>query len=94
MIDALLLFPVDVERMLAARVRSLRQDRGWSQEELATRAGLGVATVARMERSGRGQVASLLRIASALGRLRDFEAVLAPPEPRTLADVRARGARR
>lgn len=89
MIDPLLLAPGDVERLLANRLRSLRDARGWTQQELADRSGLGVATVARLERSGRGQLATLIRIAAALGRLRDFEALLDAPEPRSLADLRA-----
>ncbi len=88
-IDSLLLAPGDVERLLAQRIRALRKARGWSQEQLAERAGLGVATVARLERSGRGQIASLLRIASALGRLRDFEPLLAAPEPTSLEEIRS-----
>ena len=92
--DQILVAPGDVERMLAERIRALRTARRWSQEELAGRAGLGVATVARLERSGRGQIATLFRIASALGRLRDFETLLAAPEPTSLEDLRSgRGAR-
>ena len=82
--------PGDVERMLAARIRTLRTARRWSQEELAERAGLGVATVTRLERSGRGQISTLLRIAAALGRLRDFETLLAAPEPSSLEELRSR----
>lgn len=94
MTDPLLLTPGDVERLLAERMRTLRTARRWTQEELAERAGLGVATVARLERSGRGQIATLLRIASALGRLRDFEALLAAPEPASLDELRARRGKR
>ncbi len=90
MIDHILVAPGDVERLLAGRIRALRKSRRWSQEELAERAGLGVATVARLERSGRGQIATLLRVASALGRLRDFEALLAAPEPTSLEELRSR----
>ncbi len=46
--------------------------------------------MARLERSGRGQIATLLRVASALGRLRDFEALLAAPEPTSLEELRSR----
>ena len=94
MIASLLLTPGDAERLLAQRIRDQRRSRGWSQEELAQRSGLGVATVSRMERSGRGQLASLISIAGALGHLRDFEMLLAAAEPRSLDELRAsRGSR-
>ena len=88
MIADVLISPGDVERLLAGRIRAARSRRGWSQQEMADRAGLGIATVARLERSGRGQLTSLVRIAAALGRLRDFEALLATGQPRSLDELR------
>ncbi len=88
MIDSVLLSPGDVERLLAGRIRAARSRRGWSQQEMADRAGLGIATVSRLERKGRGQLASLVRIAAALGRLRDFETLLATDEPKSLDELR------
>lgn len=88
MIEQPLLVPGDVERLLAERIRAARSSRGWSQQDLATRAGLGIATVARLERSGRGQLTTLIRIAAALGRLRDFDALLATEAPRSLDELR------
>ena len=90
MIDPLLLAPGDVERLLAQRIRDARRTRGWTQEELAARSGLGIATVARLERSGRGQISSLLLVTAALGRLRDFEALLATDAPTSLDELRRR----
>jgi transcriptional regulator with XRE-family HTH domain len=86
----LALSPADVERILAARLRQVRQNRGWTQLELAKRSGLGLATVARLERTGQGQIASLTRLCAALGRLDDFEAFLRPAAPTTLDELRRR----
>ena len=83
----LLLTPGDAERLIARRLRALRAHRGLTQVELAERAGLGVATVARMESTGKGQVATLLALTSALGRLGDVEGLLAPPAPTTLDEL-------
>lgn len=78
---------------LAARVRLLRRDRGWSRAELATRSGLSVRFLARVE-SGEGNI-SILRLealARALGTTP--EALLRTDEsrPRILSIVGLRGA--
>lgn len=80
--------PADVEATLARRIRAARKARGWTQATLAQRSGLSVATVARLERSGQGHLSSLVLICAALGRLRDFEGLLAPEAPRTLDELR------
>jgi transcriptional regulator with XRE-family HTH domain len=84
----LLLTPADVERLLAERLRAARKARGWTQEELASRSGLGVATVARLERSGQGQLRSFVQLCAALGRLDSLEGVLAEGAPATLEELR------
>ncbi len=63
MID-ILLTPHDLHQRLAQRVRALRKRQAWTQRELAERAGVGVATVARLERSGQAQLSTLLRAAA------------------------------
>ena len=92
MIDDLLLIPTpgDVERTLARRLRDARRARGWTQAELAARSAVSTATVARLERTGQGQIGSLVRICAALQRLSDFDALLKPDPPTTLDDLRAR----
>lgn len=89
----LALTPADVERTLARRLRDARKARGFTQAELAKRSGLALATVARLERTGQGQVSSLTRLCAALGRLDDFDAVLKPAAPTTLDELRRRRAR-
>ncbi len=90
---SLLLTPADVERSLARRLRAARKARGWTQEELASRSGLGVATVARLERNGQGQLRSLVLLCAALGRLDAFDGVLAEEPPTTLDELRRRRGR-
>lgn len=59
---------------------------------MATRSGLSVATVARLEQSGQGQLSSLIYLCGALGRLDDFEALLKAPAPASLDELRRRRA--
>jgi transcriptional regulator with XRE-family HTH domain len=86
----LALTPADVERALAARLKAARRGRGWTQSEIARRSGLSLATVARLERSGQGQISSLTRLCAALGRLDDFDALLRPAAPTSLDELRRR----
>lgn len=88
--DNLLLTPADAERALARRLRAARKRSGFTQAELARRSGLGVATVARFEQSGQGQVASLVRMMTALGRLAELDGILREPGPSSLDEVRQR----
>jgi transcriptional regulator with XRE-family HTH domain len=93
----LMLTPADVEATLARRVREARKAKGWTQAERAKRSGLSVATVARFESTGQGQVTSLIGLCSALGRLEDFDAVLKVTAPASLDELRrlrARGGER
>ncbi len=88
--ERLLLTVPDASSLLAERIRAARKRQRLTQAELAERAMVSVATIHRLERDGTGQVVSLLRVLSALGHLRDLEALLAQPEPRTLDELRAR----
>ncbi|MEM7503055.1 MAG: helix-turn-helix transcriptional regulator [Pseudomonadota bacterium] len=47
-------------------LRRLRQEKDWSQEELAVAAGLSSRTVQRLEAEGKGSIASIKSVASAL----------------------------
>lgn len=74
---------------MADRVRDRRLARGWTQAELAERAGLALPTLKLFERTGHISLDRLLRIASALGALDDFRAPFAPPPPRSLDEIEA-----
>ncbi len=86
--DHLLLTPADAARLIGARIRAARKRRGWTQAELAERSATSVATIARLERTGHGQLRSLYAVCAALGHLRDFESLLAVSAPRTLDELR------
>jgi XRE family aerobic/anaerobic benzoate catabolism transcriptional regulator len=71
----------DTLDLLASRVRRLRESRGWSRAELASRSGLSVRFLARIE-SGDGNVSlvRLVHLAEALDTTPD--ALLRAPRPR------------
>lgn len=79
---------------LAARVRARRLERGWTQAELARRAGVPLGTWKRFEQTGRLAFVDLVRAAFVLDELAGLDAWFAPPPLRTLdppAPPRRRG---
>lgn len=81
--------PAEIALELADRVRDRRLARGWTQAELAERAGLALPTLKLFEQTGQISLDRLLRIASALGALEDFRTPFAPPPPRSLEEIEA-----
>jgi HTH-type transcriptional regulator / antitoxin HipB len=82
--------PGEVGRLLGGRVRALRLQRGWTQQEMAGRAGLTLATYRRFERTGRIALERLLRIAVILDALAGFDLLFAPPPAQSLAELAER----
>jgi transcriptional regulator with XRE-family HTH domain len=59
----------ELDNRLAARLASLRAERGWSLDALAERSGISRATLSRLERGETSPTASLLgRLCTAYGR--------------------------
>jgi transcriptional regulator with XRE-family HTH domain len=59
---------MDIRKKFGKRLRGLREERGWSQEEFADRAGLHRTYVSAVERGVRNPTLSVLeRLAKALG---------------------------
>jgi transcriptional regulator with XRE-family HTH domain len=75
---------------LGQRARELRLLRELQQRDLARRAGVGLATVQRFERTGRASLENVLRIALALGVDAPFDGLFAAPEFRSIDEVLAR----
>ncbi|MFF5008898.1 DUF488 family protein [Streptomyces phaeochromogenes] len=73
----------DHARVLAQRVRALREDRGWTRERLAKEAGVAVGTLSRLESEGAIQPGffTVGAVAEALAVSLDdlFRAAQAPP---------------
>lgn len=79
--------------MLAERVKTLRIDRGWTQEELAERAGLRLATYRRFERTGHVSLERLLKLTVVLDARAGFERLFVRSPASSLAELEQRSER-
>jgi transcriptional regulator with XRE-family HTH domain len=86
--------PRELALTLAGRVRRLRLDRGWTQQEMAERAGLAPDTYRRFERTGSISLERLLRVAVILDALDGVDRLFVPPPARSLDELEQRGRRR
>lgn len=76
----------ELQLELGQAIRARRIGQGWSQEEAATRAGMGLSTWKRMEAQGPGLVENLINAALAL-RCEDGLSHLFPPPAATSLDA-------
>ncbi len=76
-----------LQEQLGSRLRALRLNRNESQEALALRAGVGKATLQRLEEGRSGTIVTLLRVLRALG-LDDLDGLVPAVEKSPLAEAR------
>ncbi len=79
---------------MGERARQLRLIRKLGQADLAVRAGVGVATVRRFEKTGTASIENVLRIATALNAEVPFDQLFEPPAYASLDEALARTAAR
>lgn len=85
---------------LAKRVRERRLERGWSQEEIAERAGISAGTYVLFERTGKISLLRLIRLLDVLGLMAQIDQIAAADSfaAKTLDEItapkRQRGRRR
>ena len=79
--------PREIALALARRVKVLRLDRGWTQEEAAERAGLALATYRQFERTGQISLERLLKLALVLDALAGFDHLFVRPPARSLSEL-------
>ncbi len=85
-----LLTLVEVEKLLAERIKTLRLLAGYKRPTLAKRSGVTEASLKRFETTGQVSLKNLLRLAQALGRLEEFPDLFVPPEATTMAELKTR----
>ena len=79
--------PEELAVTLGARIKALRLLAGWKRATLAERAGVSVSSLKRFEQTGQASLALVLRCAVSLGRLAEFEGLLAPPPARSINEL-------
>jgi len=77
----------ELTKQIADRIRLVRLAHNWSQKEVAARSEVPMATYRLFETTGRISLERLLRVATALHRVRDFENLLAPLPFRSIDDL-------
>lgn len=80
----------DTLRDLGRRARELRLLRNVQQAELARRAGIGVATLQRFEKTGTASLETVLRIATALHAEQAFDKLFEAPPYASMDEALAR----
>jgi transcriptional regulator with XRE-family HTH domain len=79
--------PREVAELLARRVKALRLQRGWTQQEIADRSGIALATYRQFERSGRISLERLLKLAVILDAQASFDNLFTLPPARSLSEL-------
>ena len=82
--------PNDIALELAQRLRERRLDNAWSREELASRAGVTVASLKRFELTGDISLKRLLSLCFTLHAVDGFDQLLLESEPRSIAEIEKR----
>lgn len=70
------LLPKEVSLVTARQHKLLRKKNGYSQKELAERAGISLGSLKRFEQSGQISLESFLKLLHVLDRLTNFSNVL------------------
>lgn len=86
--------PDEIARAVAERARERRLERDLTQQGLADRAGLSLASLKRFERTGQIAFESLVRIAVVLQATDALNRLFEEPEFRSLDEAIARTKRR
>jgi transcriptional regulator with XRE-family HTH domain len=87
MLPAELQSPREIAHSIAARVRALRLERGWTQEEIAARSGIALATYRAFERTGQISLVRLMQLAVILDAQPGLKHLFALPPARSLDDL-------
>ncbi|MGO4382504.1 helix-turn-helix domain-containing protein [Pseudoduganella sp. RAF53_2] len=95
-LDFTLASDAEIARTLGKRLAAVRLRRGWSQAELASRAGLSRNAVQTFETAGTSTLGSLIAVIRALGLEGELTGLFVLPEPMSIAamEMEAEGQRK
>ena len=88
-----LLTPVETQRLLANRFKSLRLTAGFKRSTIAKRSGVTESSLKRFEESGEISLKNLLLLSHAVDRLQEFGSLFQPPEATSIAELKASASR-
>ena len=88
-----LLTPVETQRLLANRFKSLRLTAGFKRSTIAKRSGVTESSLKRFEETGEISLKNLLLLSHAVDRLQEFGDLFQPPEATSLAELKASASR-
>lgn len=77
----------DIGKLLASRVRQLRQEAGQSQETLSLLANVPLRTFKRFETDGKANLETFIRVLRALNRVQYLHLLLPANRPRVASAV-------
>ena len=78
---------LSIKTSIAARVRARRKEGGLPQTELAAKSGVSLGSLKRFENKGEISLASLVKLAIALGYENDFAALFERKNYQSLDEV-------
>src|SRR5579862_6187104 len=88
-----MLDPAEMGKSLAVRAKALRLLKSWTRNTLAARAGVTAASLKRFETTGQASLALVLKVAHALAKLDEFNALLQPPPAQSIEELERRAAK-
>lgn len=80
----------EICQALGQRLKAVRLTRGWTQSELARRAGVSRGTIVTLEGHGQTTLASLVRVVQVLGLEGEMQSLFVQPPPRSIAELELR----
>ena len=79
--------PPEIAKDIAIRCRELRLEQNFSQQELASRAGIATRTYRRFEQEGNVSLERLVAIVHSLNRISELERILLPAPVQDLDEI-------
>jgi transcriptional regulator with XRE-family HTH domain len=68
--------PNEVMILIGLNVRAIRKENKLTQQDLATKSGVGITALKKFEKTGKISLESLLKLSNTLNRLYEFESIL------------------
>ncbi len=79
--------PAQAARSVGQREKSIRRQRGITQQQLSELSGVPLGTLRRFEQTGQISLEALVRLARALGCEADFDSLFDKPVYRSIQEV-------